>query len=157
MTGATAEIMIFIPSNKAMTMRLTWSGLENMTKSKVTKKRNNLPVEKFKNVQYSGKNSVPGSLKNFSPNPGTSLMTEIYENLNIFTIIYRHSRTRGNIIYLASENMLHHKWRSYIFTTLRQCIFTTDMIVYNLSRNVDLEVSNNLILRERSYSLSPPG
>ena len=33
-------------------------------------------------------------------------MSEIYKDLNIFTIIYRHLSTRGNMIYQASGNIL---------------------------------------------------
>ena len=38
----------------------------------------------------------------------------------------RHSHTQG------SENMLDHKWRSYIFTAAVSFKFHTDVIVYDL-------------------------
>ena len=52
-------------------MKLTQSRLEDIMKSKVIKKRNNLSVKQFKNLQWSGKIQYPDLLQNFSPNPGT--------------------------------------------------------------------------------------
>ena len=46
MTGATTEKLICLPKRKIMMMKLMRSQLENIVKSKVMKKQNNLPVLK---------------------------------------------------------------------------------------------------------------
>ena len=72
MTGAMAEKMICLPNRKTMIENLMQSLLENVMRSKVTKKRNNSPLKNLK-CKVERKNSVPGLLKNFSANHVTCL------------------------------------------------------------------------------------
>ena len=45
MTGAMAPKIIFLPNSKTMMTKLMLSQLENIMKSKVMKRRKNLPVQ----------------------------------------------------------------------------------------------------------------
>ena len=80
-----AENMISLPKIKTIMIKLMQSRLKNIMKCKLMKKQNNLPLH-F-NVQLSGKKLIPGSLQNFSLNPGTcqSNITWIF-----CSILFRH-------------------------------------------------------------------
>ena len=50
-------------------------------KSKVTKKRNNLSVQKIKNVKWIGNNLVPRFLQKISPNIGTCVVLYYFKGV----------------------------------------------------------------------------
>ena len=108
MTGAMDAKNICLPNRKIIMMILMLSQFENMMKRKLMINLNKLPVQK--NVQSSRKKSVPDSLQNFSPNPGTC---KLY-TWNKFYILAGTSRYTIYLIWYAM--LVHFICRFYMHT-----------------------------------------
>ena len=106
-------------------MKLIQSRLENIIKRKVIKKHNTLPVQKLKYINQSGKNSVPGSLQNFSPNPGTCLVQNKtsysccgFLKIQPFKTELMTSciKTMENMVITSGEKILSRLYKEKLFT-----------------------------------------